>query len=116
MKLGIVVFDEFTDLDFYLPWDLLNRVRLLKLHSDWNVEILCDDLKIKSAAGLALQPTKPYSFADDCDGLYFCSGSKTRELIHNPGSEGCSKTFCCGRKYRDRGTMFKRRSFSALDD
>ncbi len=83
MKIGIVIFDSFTDLDFYLPWDLLNRVRLLNLHSDWKVEILCDDSKIISATGLELQPTQPYSFAEKCDGLFFCSGPKTRELIQD---------------------------------
>ncbi|MES2801771.1 MAG: DJ-1/PfpI family protein, partial [Bdellovibrionota bacterium] len=83
MKIGIVVFNKFTDLDFYLPWDLLNRVRLLGLHENWQVEILCDDLKIKSATGLDLQPTKPYSFANECDAVFFCSGYETRELIQD---------------------------------
>lgn len=83
MKIGIVIFNKFTDLDFYLPWDLLNRVRLLGLHENWQVEILCDDLKIKSAAGLDLQPTKSYSFANECDAVFFCSGHETRELIQD---------------------------------
>lgn len=83
MKIGVVVFDGFTDLDFYLPWDLLNRVRLLGLHADWSVDILCNDAKIKSAAGLELLTTKPYKFARECDGLFFCSGPKTRELIRD---------------------------------
>ncbi|MEC3032979.1 thiamine biosynthesis protein ThiJ, partial [Bacillus thuringiensis] len=26
MKIGIVCFDNFTDIDVFLPWDLLNRV------------------------------------------------------------------------------------------
>ncbi|MBC7458565.1 MAG: DJ-1/PfpI family protein [Bdellovibrionaceae bacterium] len=83
MKIGIVVFNEFTDLDFYLPWDLLNRVRLLNLSNNWKVEILGDDAQYTSAAGLTLMATKPYSFATECDAVYFCSGSKTKELIKN---------------------------------
>lgn len=83
MKIGIVIFNKFTDLDFYLPWDLLNRVRLMGLQENWQVEILCDDLKIKSATGLDLQPTKPYSFANECDAVFFCSGYETRELIQD---------------------------------
>ncbi len=81
MNIGIVVFDKFTDLDFYLPWDLLNRVRLLKLKENWNVEILSDDSEVRSAAGLRLQSTKPYSFAKECDAVFFCSGYETRKLI-----------------------------------
>ncbi len=77
----MVVFDGFTDLDFYLPWDLLNRVRLLKLKENWKVEILCDESQIFSAAGLPLTSSQPYSFAASCDALLFCSGPKTRELI-----------------------------------
>lgn len=83
MKIGIVVFDKFTDLDFYLPWDLLNRVRLLKLKEDWQVEILCDEPQITSAAGLPLTSSQPYKFANNCDALFFCSGPKTRDLIIN---------------------------------
>ena len=81
MNIGIVVFNEFTDLDFYLPWDLLNRVRLLKLKENWNVEILSDLTEVKSVTGLSLKSTKPLSFANECNAVFFCSGYKTRELI-----------------------------------
>ncbi|MNJ96720.1 Isonitrile hydratase [compost metagenome] len=81
MNIGIIVFDQFTDLDFYLPWDLLNRVRLLNLVENWNVEILCDSPEVRSAAGLSLKPTKPYGFAVECDALLFCSGYETRKLV-----------------------------------
>ena len=52
MKIGIVVFENFTDLDFYLPWDLLNRVRTLKLKDSWTVDILSDSSIVTSATGL----------------------------------------------------------------
>ena len=81
MKIGIVIFENFTDLDFYLPWDLLNRVRLLKLHPDWSVEILSDSPSVTSAAGLKLSSTQPLSFANQCDAVFFCSGYETRKLI-----------------------------------
>ena len=77
----MVVFDGFTDLDFYLPWDLLNRVRLLKLHENWNVEVLAGSRCVHSAAGLTLDATKQLSFANECDAVFFCSGYETRKLI-----------------------------------
>ena len=40
MKIGIVCFDNFTDIDVFLSWDLLNRVRLVGGISDWNVQLL----------------------------------------------------------------------------
>lgn len=82
MKIGIVVFSGFTDLDFYLPWDLLNRVRLLNLHQDWRVEILSNLPQVVSAAGLKVETTKPLVFANECDAVFFCSGPETRKLVH----------------------------------
>ncbi len=81
MKIGIVVFDGFTDLDFYLPWDLLNRVHLLKLKEEWKVDVLCDDEQVTSAAGLPLRRSQPFEFANQCDAVFFCSGPRTRDLI-----------------------------------
>ncbi len=81
MKIGIVVFENFTDLDFYLPWDLLNRVRVLNFRDNWTVEILNDSSIITSATGLTIQSTKPLRFANECDAVFFCSGYETRELI-----------------------------------
>ena len=83
MKIGIVVFDGFTDLDFYLPWDLLNRVRLFKLHKDWQVEILSDRSEITSATGLKLGTTQSLDYANHCDAVFFCSGPETRNLIQD---------------------------------
>lgn len=83
MKIGIVLFDQFTDLDFYLPWDLLNRVRLLNLSQDWQVFVLGDQPEFRSATGLSVETHKPYAFASACDALLFCSGPQTRSLIHD---------------------------------
>lgn len=81
MKIGILVFEGFTDLDFYLPWDLLNRVRLLKISENWNVSILGDKDSVTSAAGLKLSIDKPFHYANECDAVLFCSGPHTRTLI-----------------------------------
>jgi transcriptional regulator GlxA family with amidase domain len=83
MNIGIIVFDGFTDLDFYLPWDLLNRVRLLNIRENWHVEILARSKFVKSAAGLELRATKDLGFANECDAVFFCSGYETRKLIQD---------------------------------
>lgn len=82
MKIGLVVYEGFSDIDFFLPWDLLNRVRLLKLEEDWTVEVLGDSV-LRSAAGLPVQTTQPYSYASQCDGVFFCSGGQIQKLISN---------------------------------
>lgn len=83
MQIGIVAFEGFTDLDFFLPWDILNRVRLLKLSDDWTVDILGDEPFYKSASGLSIPTTKPYCFAEKCDAILITSGPKTRSLIYD---------------------------------
>lgn len=82
-KIGMVIFDDFTDLDFFLPWDLLNRVKALGFDLEWNVEILGDKSHHFSSAGLKIETTKPYSFAIECDALFFTSGPGVQELLNN---------------------------------
>jgi putative intracellular protease/amidase len=36
MEIAIVAFDDFTDIDVFLPWDLLNRVK----ERGWTVKIV----------------------------------------------------------------------------
>jgi transcriptional regulator GlxA family with amidase domain len=81
MKIGIVLFDGFTDLDFFLPWDLLNRPRLLNLEPEWSAEILGSRDSFTSAAGLRVHTSKPYDFANTCDGVLVTSGPRTRLLM-----------------------------------
>ncbi|WP_295902743.1 DJ-1/PfpI family protein [uncultured Bdellovibrio sp.] len=83
MKIGIVVVDGFSDIDFYLPWDLLNRVRILGLANNWTVEVLANKT-LHSATKLPLQPTQPYFHAKECDGVFFCSGNILKDLCNDP--------------------------------
>ena len=53
MKIAIVCFDNFTDIDVFLPWDLLNRVRLVGGISDWDVQLLgTEETHISISAGV----------------------------------------------------------------
>ncbi len=46
MTIAIVCFDNFTDIDVFLPWDLLNRVRLVGGISDWDVQLFRNGKKL----------------------------------------------------------------------
>lgn len=81
MKIGIVIFDNFTDVDFFLHWDLLNRVRLLNLHENWNVKILGTSQSHLSAAGLKVATTGSIEEVESCDAVLISSGFGTRDLI-----------------------------------
>ncbi|HEY2518278.1 MAG TPA: hypothetical protein VGI39_45730, partial [Polyangiaceae bacterium] len=50
MDVAIVAFDGFTDIDVFLPWDLLNRVDV----TPWRVAILGDAPRVTSIAGLPI--------------------------------------------------------------
>jgi transcriptional regulator GlxA family with amidase domain len=75
----IVAFDNFTDVDVHLPWDLLNRVKLI--HKEWTVKIVGTEKVHTSVTGL---PLHIHGTIEDCaaaDAVFFASGSGTRKLI-----------------------------------
>jgi transcriptional regulator GlxA family with amidase domain len=74
MKVAIVVFDEFTDIDLYLMWDLLNRVRI----TDWQVRIVGDKSQHISATGLSTATHGSIEEANEADVVLFVSGRGTR--------------------------------------
>lgn len=54
MKLAtIIAFDNFTDIDVFLTWDLLNRVK--EKHKDFEVKIIGTSDSHISACGIVLK-------------------------------------------------------------
>ena len=74
MKIAIVIFDKFTDIDLFLMWDLLNRVRV----DDWTVKILGENEAHVSATGISIQTHGRIEEANDADAVLFVSGQGTR--------------------------------------
>lgn len=81
MKIGLIAFDDFTDLDLILHWDLLNRVRLQRLHPDWEVRILGTERQHRSVSGLMIPTSGPIEYAQECDAVLIASGIGTRKLL-----------------------------------
>ena len=81
MKAVIVVFDRFTDVDLFLPWDLLNRVRLRD--KDFSVRIVGPSKTHRSVCGLELPMHADLEECNVADLVYFSSGPGTREFIKN---------------------------------
>jgi transcriptional regulator GlxA family with amidase domain len=80
-KAVIVAFDQFTDIDVFLPWDLLNRVRLLQ--KDFQARIIGTAPTHKSVCGIELAMQGNLGEARDADLVFFASGSGTRVLYKN---------------------------------
>ncbi|MFN7876060.1 MAG: DJ-1/PfpI family protein [Pirellula sp.] len=79
MKAVIVAFDRFTDVDVFLPWDLLNRVRFQD--KEFSVRIVGPLAKHKSVCGLELPMHGGIEECSNADMVYFASGPGTRDLI-----------------------------------
>ncbi len=77
MKVAIVIFDKFTDLDLWLMWDLLNRVRL----ENWEVKILGEKETHLSATNIEVKTTGRIDEANQADAVLFVSGQGTRDRI-----------------------------------
>ena len=76
-KIAIVIFDRFTDIDLFLMWDLLNRVRV----DGWSVKILGENESHFSATGIRIETHGPLEEANEAEAVFFVSGSGTRDRI-----------------------------------
>jgi transcriptional regulator GlxA family with amidase domain len=77
MQVGIVIFDKFTDLDLWLMWDLLNRVRL----DGWEIKILGEKPAHVSATGVEVKTHGRLDEANAADAVLFVSGQGARDRI-----------------------------------
>ncbi|MGZ3767260.1 MAG: DJ-1/PfpI family protein [Mucilaginibacter sp.] len=79
MNVVIVAFDKFTDIDVFLPWDLLNRVKFR--HKDWTVKIVGNKPVHRSVCGIELPMHGDIAECNTADVVFFTSGPGTREII-----------------------------------
>lgn len=77
MKIAIVIFDKFTDVDLWLMWDLLNRVRI----ADWEVKILGERETHISTTGISVATHGRIKEANKAEAVLFVSGQGTRDRI-----------------------------------
>lgn len=77
-KAVIIAFDNFTDIDVFMPWDLLNRVRLR--HKDFKVKIIGTAQTHRSVCGIDLAMQGQLEECRDADLVFFASGPGTRAL------------------------------------
>lgn len=78
-KAVIVAFDKFTDIDIFLAWDLLNRVK----HRDngFVVKIVGTEASHKSINGIDLVMQGTIEECNDADLVFFGSGYGARVVI-----------------------------------
>lgn len=79
-RVVLVAFDQYTDIDVVILWDLLNRID----DPSWSVRILGDRPQLQSMSGLVLPVHGPLSEAHDADAVLFASGRGTRLKMKDP--------------------------------
>lgn len=77
-KAVIVAFDKFTDIDVFLAWDLLNRVRLRE--KEFQVKIVGTAAQHRSVCGIDLAMSGQIEECNEADLVFFASGPGTRFL------------------------------------
>ena len=78
-KAVIVAFDKFTDIDIFLAWDLLNRVKFRD--REFQIKIVGTETTHKSVCGLDLKTHGLIEECNDSDLVFFGSGPGTRNVI-----------------------------------
>ena len=79
MRVAIVTFDGFNELDSFIALGLINRLRAAGVHA----EIASPSAQVTSMNGVVVQAQQPLEFANEADAVLFGSGIYTRAIAEN---------------------------------
>lgn len=80
MRIAILTFEGFNELDSFIAAAMINRVREPPLKA----LIVCPTEKVSSMNGVVVHAQAPLSFAREADAVIVGSGMKTREIVRTP--------------------------------
>ena len=83
MRIAILTFDAFNDLDSLVAFGMLNRTALLG-DTDWQVHIASPTPRVTSMNGLTIDAHEDLSQLAEADAVLIGSGMKTREVANTP--------------------------------
>jgi transcriptional regulator GlxA family with amidase domain len=79
MRVAIVTFDGFNELDSFIALGLLNRLSA----RGWKAEIASPSAQVTSMNGVTVLAQQPLAFANQADAVLFGSGIYTRAVAEN---------------------------------
>jgi transcriptional regulator GlxA family with amidase domain len=79
MRVAILTFDGFNELDSFIALGLLNRLGA----DGWKAEITSPATHVTSMNGVTVQAQQPLEFANEADAVIFGSGIYTRAIAEN---------------------------------
>ena len=83
MRISILTFDAFNDLDSLVAFGMLSRIALLG-DKDWQVRIASPTPRVTSMNGLTIDAHEDLSQLAEADAVLVGSGMKTREVANTP--------------------------------
>lgn len=78
-KISVIIFDDFTDIDLFLMWDLFGRNK-----TDWEISILGTKESHCSSNGLTIHTHGNIVESKNADVILFSSGKGSRAVIQDP--------------------------------
>lgn len=81
LRIAIVTFDGFNELDSLIAFAMLNRVKRPRLEA----LLACPTERVQSMNGLCVARQAPLSFAGEADAVILGSGIHTREVVDDRG-------------------------------
>lgn len=79
MRIAVLTFDGFNELDSFIALGLLNRLHPL----GWKAEITSPISHVTSMNGVVVQAQQPLEFANEADAVIFGSGIYARAIAEN---------------------------------
>ncbi|HKA89699.1 MAG TPA: DJ-1/PfpI family protein [Haliangiales bacterium] len=80
MRIAIVTFDGFNEIDSFVAFNILNRMRV----HGWKAEIVCPSDTVVSGNGVRVTAQRPLEFANEADVVLFGSGRLTPRIVADP--------------------------------
>ncbi|MEO8057313.1 MAG: DJ-1/PfpI family protein [Burkholderiales bacterium] len=84
MRVAILTFDGFNELDSFIALGLLNRLS----GQGWKAQITSPSKHVTSMNGVTVQAQQPLAFANEADAVIFGSGVYTRAIAEDHGKAG----------------------------
>lgn len=79
MKIAVLTFDGFNELDSFIAASIMNRMK----SDNWQVQITCPSHSVTSMNGVTVMAQQPLEYANTADVVLFGSGIKTRDIARN---------------------------------
>lgn len=80
MKVAILTFEGYNELDSFIALGILNRMK----GAGWKIQITCPSDSVTSMNGVKVDAQQPLEFANSADVVLFGSGIHTRDIAKDP--------------------------------